>query len=1088
MKKLLALLAVVLAVVSCQKEINGLPVDRNGEAAASLSVALPEGATRAAGADSALGAIDNGVMDNYDVRFILEVYDMSGAVPELAKERMVESGQSTTATFTFRLVPGRDYNFVVWADFVEKKSQADRLYNTKDGLDEIEMYHKLWDAIDESRDAYTASVRVDNYNGTSKIGENGVITLTRPFAKLRVVTNDIKEMISIRPKTVTVKYFRTEFYAKYNALSETPYNAVEFDKELVVTLLDDQNNPVDVYKGEKPDSTSVQTLFADYFFASQEGERVMFTMDVETNHGPAIPQVTFNTNIPVKRNNLTTVYGPILTDANNVTVTIDPAFENGTNWNPEKDEYDVEVWDGMTVTEPTYDANTKTYTVTNGAQLAWIADQVNGVTRAGEAKTFIGETIVLANDIDLGGNRWTPIGNSSNHSSTFRGTFDGNGKKISNLSVSGGTGVGLFGMVSPKAIKNLTIENAVIYGTHYAGALAGWVQSVDSQAHNRGAITNCHVKNAKVVLAVEDKDNGDKAAGLVGYAVRIDVNRCSVENAEVAAYRDVAGLLGVAHEGCVVSNNVVKDVTVTADQTVEYGEVADSNAGEVVGRIMKDAVVENNTAENVTVIRKVDSTKEFEYALAERRNDDVIYVGKGEVVLPTSLAVSGINKLTVEGLDTAAAVQFSSVAGGGDGGLNCYADGTELIFKNIKVVSPNTGSSYTGGFGRAKSVLFDNCYYEGQYRSLSYVKFNKCTIDPKTSYIYTDYSNADFVECTFNCSEGKGIQVYNDGNTTDTTINVTDCTFTAAKQGQTWDGKPVTAIDINSNGEKFTVNINNSTATGFPEGLYSGESLFNIKGGAEHVTINIDGSKWVTSSSDLINTLAKGENATLSCDVNVGTTQLALAEGQEINLNGHTLTTQMSFGGISMKKGASIKGGTIEHTSAVAAIKAFNVGSIEDVTIKCTCTTPGKTITGIAIQNGGYVESIKNVTIEGATQCIEVGYQATVDTIDNVRVNGTNKGLIINGGKVKKAIGCTFKGANYGVYMHLKGEFAVGLELEDCDVEGTTASIYAFDEKGISNTSGSLTLTYDSATTLVGPFIWDFEDECKSVVTLNQPE
>jgi hypothetical protein len=72
--------------------------------------------------------------------------------------------------------------------------------------------------------------------------------------------------------------------------------------------------------------------------------------------------------------------------------------------------------------------------------------------------------------------------------------------------------------------------------------------------------------------------------------------------------------------------------------------------------------------------------------------------------------------------------------------------------------------------------------------------------------------------------------------------------------------------------------------------------------------------------------------------------------------------------------------------------------------------------------------------------------------------------------------------------MHLKGVFAVGLELEDCDVVGTKASIYAYDEKGISNTSGSLTLTYDAATTLVGPFIWDFEDECKSVVTLNRPE
>ena len=104
--------------------------------------------------------------------------------------------------------------------------------------------------------------------------------------------------------------------------------------------------------------------------------------------------------------------------------------------------------------------------------------------------------------------------------------------------------------------------------------------------------------------------------------------------------------------------------------------------------------------------------------------------------------------------------------------------------------------------------------------------------------------------------------------------------------------------------------------------------------------------------------------------------------------------------------------------------------------------------------------------------------------------NGTANGigLVINGGKVGLAKNSTFKGNVYGVTMHLKGVFAVGLEMENCVVEGTTASVYAWDEKGASNTSGSLTLTYDASTKLEGPFIWDFEEECQSVVTLNKPE
>ena len=249
----------------------------------------------------------------------------------------------------------------------------------------------------------------------------------------------------------------------------------------------------------------------------------------------------------------------------------------------------------------------------------------------------------------------------------------------------------------------------------------------------------------------------------------------------------------------------------------------------------------------------------------------------------------------------------------------------------------------------------------------------------------------------------------------------------------------------------------------------------------------------VASATDLKNALEKGESAILTADVDFGTNQLALTNAN-LDLNGHTLKTNMSYGGIALKNGASIVNGTIEHTSTVAAIKAFNVGSIENVTIKTTCAVDNKTITAIAVQQGGYVGLIKNVTIEGVSQGIEVGYQATVDLIENVVVeehtNGTANGigLVINGGKVGKAKNCTFKGDVYGVTMHLKGVFAVGLELENCKVEGTIASIYAWDEKGISNTSGSLVLTYDAATTLTGPFVWDFEDECKSVVTLNQPQ
>ena len=195
-----------------------------------------------------------------------------------------------------------------------------------------------------------------------------------------------------------------------------------------------------------------------------------------------------------------------------------------------------------------------------------------------------------------------------------------------------------------------------------------------------------------------------------------------------------------------------------------------------------------------------------------------------------------------------------------------------------------------------------------------------------------------------------------------------------------------------------------------------------------------------------------------------------------------------------MKNGASIKNGTINHTGNTAAIKAWNVDAIEDVVINVT-PTDGKVKGGIVIQSGAdsQIGLLKNVTITGATNGIETYECGWTDetpaivAMENVNIDATDTGIILSA-HIGKATKCQIKGANYGINMHLKGEFKIGIELEECTVTGTTASIWGHDEVGISNTTNcSCTLTYDAATVLNGPFVWDFEEECQSVVTLNQP-
>ena len=256
--KFLALAALVLGLASCQTDmVDGVKVDANGEAPVTIQVGLPEEGTRAAGNDSALGAIDNGLdMDQYDIRFILEVYDANGA---LAKRRMVVSGDETEASFSLRLVPGRDYSFVAWADFVEQGSKADLHYNTNGdntlGLTKVELKSGAEQKLnDESRDAYTCVETIEKFDARSSVR----LTLTRPFAKLRVVTTDMNQLYS-KLTSATVDY-STEVYTSFNALSQQAGDLSALSTKEVV--YNDNTRYADEPNNGK------MTLFADYLFGT----------------------------------------------------------------------------------------------------------------------------------------------------------------------------------------------------------------------------------------------------------------------------------------------------------------------------------------------------------------------------------------------------------------------------------------------------------------------------------------------------------------------------------------------------------------------------------------------------------------------------------------------------------------------------------------------------------------------------------------------------------------------------------------------------------------------------------------------------
>ncbi len=238
----------------------------------------------------------------------------------------------------------------------------------------------------------------------------------------------------------------------------------------------------------------------------------------------------------------------------------------------------VKVYPAVPDYETDANGNLSIYTA---AGMQYFASQVND-----SGVSYSGKTITLMNNIDMTGIDWIPVGQTGGYAAKtyFQGTFDGNGKTISNLTVThweeGTTNdgknyaSGLFGFIDAAGltVKNLTMDNANVTGSHWTGAIVGYLS---------GEISGCTVKNSSVVCTNKNSEaNGDKAGLITGYinGIQGTVTNCTGSNSTVQAYRDAGQLVGAAIStqvsGCTATN-----VTVT-------GTGGGNIRNEVIGRLL----------------------------------------------------------------------------------------------------------------------------------------------------------------------------------------------------------------------------------------------------------------------------------------------------------------------------------------------------------------------------------------------------------------------------------------------------------------------------------------------------------------------
>ncbi|BEG99325.1 T9SS type A sorting domain-containing protein [Bacteroides sedimenti] len=171
--------------------------------------------------------------------------------------------------------------------------------------------------------------------------------------------------------------------------------------------------------------------------------------------------------------------------------------------------------------------------------------QITNKAELENVRSFMGSNFKLMNDIDFAGTDWTPVAGN------FTGTFNGNGKKISNINIPAGSldkNIALFSVVAGGTIKNLWIDNATLTAGHESGILVGKLDG--------GTISNCAITNSSITA---------KATGLtfIGGMVGLTtanggtISDCYINVNVGEAFAALGGLIGQAYDKTVIQRCIV---------------------------------------------------------------------------------------------------------------------------------------------------------------------------------------------------------------------------------------------------------------------------------------------------------------------------------------------------------------------------------------------------------------------------------------------------------------------------------------------------------------------------------------------------
>ena len=167
------------------------------------------------------------------------------------------------------------------------------------------------------------------------------------------------------------------------------------------------------------------------------------------------------------------------------------------------------------------------YIITKAEELAWFRNQVNSgqysicAKIADNVEVIDMSTVCHAADKsqNLEEKSWVPIGNRN--IIKYRGTFDGNGKTITNLYINASqtsqNNMGLFGYTYQSTIKNLTFENANVTNTQSNTGILVGKAGYGSTLQNIKISKTCQIKGGNYTGGIAGELDGN-AYNCVNYA------------------------------------------------------------------------------------------------------------------------------------------------------------------------------------------------------------------------------------------------------------------------------------------------------------------------------------------------------------------------------------------------------------------------------------------------------------------------------------------------------------------------------------------------------------------------------------------